>query len=218
MLATRRLGFIAARQCIARRTFASLPPHVVVPMPALSPTMETGNVSKWSKKVGDAIAAGDVICLVETDKAVVDFEAQEEGFLAKILVDAGTQANVGDAICITVEDESAVSAFAGYKVAAAPAAAPEPPKASPPPPPTKAVETPKAQPPPPVVQKEAPAPVAAAAPAPAPKKAPAPSPPASSGSPLIWGHGVLRSPLYYKMTTDQKAYVKKYGSTLQDIV
>lgn len=51
-------------------------------------TMETGTISEWKKKVGDKFGPGDVICCVETDKATVDFEAQDDGFLAKILVDA----------------------------------------------------------------------------------------------------------------------------------
>ncbi len=50
--------------------------------------METGTISAWNKKAGDKFVPGDVICSVETDKATVDFEAQDEGFLAKILVGA----------------------------------------------------------------------------------------------------------------------------------
>ena len=50
--------------------------------------METGTIAEWKKKAGDRFVPGDVICSVETDKATVDFEAQEEGFVAKILVDA----------------------------------------------------------------------------------------------------------------------------------
>lgn len=51
--------------------------------------METGNLVKYLKKVGDPITAGDVLCEVETDKATVGFEMQDEGFLAQILVPAG---------------------------------------------------------------------------------------------------------------------------------
>lgn len=60
-------------------------------MPALSPTMETGNIQKYLKKIGDPITAGDVLCEVETDKATVGFEMQDEGFLAQILVPEGSK-------------------------------------------------------------------------------------------------------------------------------
>jgi pyruvate dehydrogenase E2 component (dihydrolipoamide acetyltransferase) len=59
-------------------------------MPALSPTMEKGNLAKWLKKEGDAIKSGDVIAEIETDKATMEVEAVDEGILAKILVPAGT--------------------------------------------------------------------------------------------------------------------------------
>ena len=59
-------------------------------MPALSPTMEEGNVSKWLKKEGDKIVAGDVIAEIETDKATMEVEAVDEGTLGKILVPEGT--------------------------------------------------------------------------------------------------------------------------------
>lgn len=73
-----------------------LPPHEVILMPALSPTMTTGNIGVWQKKVGDALNAGDVLCEIETDKAQMDFEIQEDGFLAKILIPEGTKdAEVG---------------------------------------------------------------------------------------------------------------------------
>lgn len=58
-------------------------------MPALSPTMQSGNIGTWQKKAGDALAPGDVLVEIETDKAQMDFEFQEEGTLAKILKDSG---------------------------------------------------------------------------------------------------------------------------------
>jgi pyruvate dehydrogenase E2 component (dihydrolipoamide acetyltransferase) len=58
-------------------------------MPALSPTMTAGNIGAWQKKVGDSIAPGDVLVEIETDKAQMDFEFQEEGVLAKILKETG---------------------------------------------------------------------------------------------------------------------------------
>ena len=60
-------------------------------MPALSPTMEEGNVSKWLKKEGEKVAAGDVIAEIETDKATMEVEAVDEGTLARIVVPAGTE-------------------------------------------------------------------------------------------------------------------------------
>lgn len=57
-----------------------------IKMPSLSPTMTEGVIVKWLKKEGDAIAAGDVLCEIQTDKAVMSFETEEEGILAKILV------------------------------------------------------------------------------------------------------------------------------------
>src|SRR6202521_5144659 len=59
-------------------------------MPALSPTMEKGNLSKWLKKEGDSVKSGDVIAEIETDKATMEVEAIDEGTLGKILVPEGT--------------------------------------------------------------------------------------------------------------------------------
>src|SRR5262245_27830850 len=60
-------------------------------MPALSPTMEEGNLAKWLKNEGDKIASGDVIAEIETDKATMEVEAVDEGVLRQILVPAGTE-------------------------------------------------------------------------------------------------------------------------------
>ena len=64
---------------------------VEVLMPALSPTMTEGTLSRWLKKEGDEIAAGDVIAEIETDKATMEVEAVDEGILGKILVPDGTE-------------------------------------------------------------------------------------------------------------------------------
>src|SRR5271167_1967998 len=64
---------------------------IQVLMPALSPTMEKGNLAKWVKKEGDAIKSGDVIAEIETDKATMEVEAVDEGTLGKILIPEGTQ-------------------------------------------------------------------------------------------------------------------------------
>ncbi|KAK9124004.1 hypothetical protein Sjap_013606 [Stephania japonica] len=86
-------------------TSADLSPHQVVEMPALSPTMNHGNITKWRKKEGDKIEVGDVICEIETDKATLEFESLEEGYLAKILAPEGSKdVAVGQPIAITVED------------------------------------------------------------------------------------------------------------------
>src|SRR6187549_1269586 len=63
---------------------------IQVLMPALSPTMEKGNLSKWLKKEGDAVKSGDVIAEIETDKATMEVEAVDEGTLGKILIPEGT--------------------------------------------------------------------------------------------------------------------------------
>ncbi|XVF82878.1 hypothetical protein PTKIN_Ptkin16aG0086300 [Pterospermum kingtungense] len=85
---------------------ADLPEHTVLGMPALSPTMSQGNIAKWKKKEGDKIEVGDILCEIETDKATLEFECLEEGFLAKILVPEGSKdVPVGQAIAVMVEDE-----------------------------------------------------------------------------------------------------------------
>jgi pyruvate dehydrogenase E2 component (dihydrolipoamide acetyltransferase) len=82
------------------RYYASFPPHTVVKMPALSPTMTAGNIGAWQKKAGDSIAPGDVLVEIETDKAQMDFEFQEEGVIAKILKDAGEKDVAVGNVCI----------------------------------------------------------------------------------------------------------------------
>jgi hypothetical protein len=65
---------------------------IQVLMPALSPTMEKGNLAKWLKKEGEAIKSGDVIAEIETDKATMEVEATDEGTLGRILIPEGTGA------------------------------------------------------------------------------------------------------------------------------
>lgn len=99
------------------------PPHEVFPMPALSPTMESGSIESWALSEGDSFEPGQVLCSIETDKASVDFEAQDEGVLAKILHPAGSnEITCGTPICVAVEDADDVAAFADFKVDEAPAA------------------------------------------------------------------------------------------------
>jgi pyruvate dehydrogenase E1 component beta subunit len=74
-------------------------------MPALSPTMEEGNLAKWLKNEGDKIASGDVIAEIETDKATMEVEAVDEGTLGKILVPAGTEGvKVNTPIAVLLQD------------------------------------------------------------------------------------------------------------------
>ncbi len=70
---------------------ASLPPHQVINLPALSPTMEQGTIASWAKKEGDHIMEGDLIAEIETDKATMGLEAGDEGYLAKILIPEKTK-------------------------------------------------------------------------------------------------------------------------------
>lgn len=107
----------------------SLPDHLVMEMPNLSPTMEKGNIKQWHKQVGDEIAPGDALASIETDKAVVDFEMQEEGFVAKLLFEEGAKdVPLGQAVAIIVENKDDIAAFANYtgSESAQPAAAAAP--------------------------------------------------------------------------------------------
>src|SRR6266702_4335954 len=146
-------------------------------MPALSPTMEKGNLAKWLKKEGDKVKSGDVIAEIETDKATMEVEAIDEGTIARILVPEGTQD-------VPVNDVIAVLAGEGEDVKAAGAAKPSA-SAAPP----KAAEAPA---PAPAAPKAAPPPAAAAAPQAAA--------PAAQGN----GHGgrVFSSPLARRLAKD----------------
>uniref|UniRef100_A0A8C9VD50 Acetyltransferase component of pyruvate dehydrogenase complex n=1 Tax=Scleropages formosus TaxID=113540 RepID=A0A8C9VD50_SCLFO len=90
------------------------PPSQVL-LPALSPTMTMGTVQRWEKKVGEKLSEGDLLAEIETDKATIGFEVQEEGYLAKIIVPEGTRdVPLGTPLCIIVEKESDIKAFADY--------------------------------------------------------------------------------------------------------
>ena len=150
-------------------------------MPALSPTMEKGNLAKWLKKEGDKVKSGDVIAEIETDKATMEVEAVDEGTIAKILVPEGTQD-------VPVNDIIAVLAGDGEDVKAASAGAAQAPKP---------VEAPKPA--------AAPAPAAAApaAKAPAPAAAPAPAPKAAAPAAQANGHDrTFSSPLARRLAKD----------------
>jgi pyruvate dehydrogenase E1 component beta subunit len=124
-------------------------------MPALSPTMTEGKLAKWHVKVGDAVKSGQVICEIETDKATMEVEAVDEGTVAQILVQEGTEGvAVNTPICILAAEGESVDETA--KAPQAPAAPAQP----------KAVEAPTAA--KPSEEKKA-APPAPASPAPAPE-------------------------------------------------
>eukprot|EP01129_Flabellula_baltica_P017000 TRINITY_DN9289_c0_g1_i1.p1 TRINITY_DN9289_c0_g1~~TRINITY_DN9289_c0_g1_i1.p1 ORF type:complete len:617 (-),score=195.28 TRINITY_DN9289_c0_g1_i1:42-1856(-) len=89
-------------------------PHLVLELPSLSPNMDEGKIISWNKKPGDEINAGDVICEIETDKAVMPFEAVEDGFLASILVQEGESAPLQTPIGIVVESADDIDAVKGY--------------------------------------------------------------------------------------------------------
>ncbi len=121
-------------------------------MPALSPTMEEGKLSKWLKKEGDSVASGDVIAEIETDKATIEVEAVDEGTLGKILIPEGTDAvKVNTPIAVILAEGEDASAISSKPKSAAPqpkaeesqAEAPEPeaPKAEAPKPAAKSVDT-----------------------------------------------------------------------------
>ncbi|SHL99202.1 pyruvate dehydrogenase E2 component (dihydrolipoamide acetyltransferase) [Bradyrhizobium lablabi] len=153
-------------------------------MPALSPTMEKGNLAKWLKKEGDKVKSGDVIAEIETDKATMEVEAVDEGTIAKIVVPEGTQdVPVNDVIAVLAGDGEDV------KAAGAGAGAAKPTASSAPPP--KAAEAPAAA-------KPAPAPAPAAAPVPA-----APAPAAAAPAPQTNGHGrIFSSPLARRLAKE----------------
>ncbi|HEU5285087.1 MAG TPA: pyruvate dehydrogenase complex dihydrolipoamide acetyltransferase [Sphingomicrobium sp.] len=133
-------------------------------MPALSPTMEEGTLAKWLVKEGDAVSSGDILAEIETDKATMEFEAVDEGTIAKILVPEGSDGvKVGTPIALLAaegEDTSGAAAGGGSQseagaAAKAPAPKPdatpaaaskaeEPAKPAPAPPPQAPVETPAA--------------------------------------------------------------------------
>jgi len=107
---------------------------VEILMPALSPTMEEGKLSKWLKKEGDKVTSGDVIAEIETDKATMEVEAVDEGTIGKILVDEGTEGvKVNTPIAVLLGDGESAS-----DIGVAPAAKAEAPKA-------EAKEEPKAE-------------------------------------------------------------------------
>ena len=99
-----------------------------IQMPALSPTMEEGTLSKWLVKEGDTVTSGDILAEIETDKATMEVESIDEGTVGKILVAAGTDSvKVGAVIMQLLEDGETAADLGAPAASPAPvAAAPEP--------------------------------------------------------------------------------------------
>src|SRR3954470_8847851 len=95
-------------------------------MPALSPTMEKGNLAKWLKKEGDKVKSGDIIAEIETDKATMEVEAVDEGTIARIVVPEGTaDVPVNQVIAVLASEGEDVKSAAASAGKTAPAAAPK---------------------------------------------------------------------------------------------
>src|SRR5688572_15651932 len=100
---------------------------IAIQMPALSPTMEEGTLTKWLVKVGDQVRSGDIMAEIETDKATMEFEAVDEGVIAEISVPEGTEGvKVGTVIATLAEEGEDPASVKGAAKAEAPAAAPAP--------------------------------------------------------------------------------------------
>jgi pyruvate dehydrogenase E2 component (dihydrolipoamide acetyltransferase) len=147
-----------------------------ITMPALSPTMEEGNLSKWLVKEGDKVSSGDVIAEIETDKATMEVEAVDEGTVAKIVVPAGTEGVKVNAVIAILAGEGESPADATKGNGSAPAAKAEAPKAE-----------------------AAPAPKAEAPKAEASQAAPAPRPAQAASA---TGERVFSSPLARRIAKD----------------
>jgi len=170
-------------------------------MPALSPTMEKGNLAKWLKKEGEAVKTGDVIAEIETDKATMEYEAVDDGVMAKIVVPEGTSdVPVNQLIAVLAQEGEDVKAAAAAAGKGAPAAlSPQP---APPPRTEEATQQAAAPAPAPVPQAKAP-------PSPTPSSS---TPKVSSGgaAPVTNGHGapaggtnkIFSSPLARRLAKD----------------
>ena len=147
-------------------------------MPALSSTMTEGKIVEWLKQPGDKVGRGESVLVVESDKADMDVESFQDGYLAAVLMPAGSTAPVGETIGLIVESEAEI-ADAKAKAPAAPAAAAPPPTAS----------------------AAVPAPAPAPAPAPTPAPAPAPAPVAAAAAPVVNDGRIVASPRAKKLAS-----------------
>ncbi|XP_055684933.1 dihydrolipoyllysine-residue acetyltransferase component of pyruvate dehydrogenase complex, mitochondrial [Lutzomyia longipalpis] len=170
---------------------SDLPSHIKVLLPALSPTMELGTIVSWEKKEGDKLNEGDLLAEIETDKATMGFETPEEGYLAKILVPAGSKdVPIGKLVCVIVENEADVAAFKDFKDTGGP-----PPKKAAAPAPAPAATQ-----------------VAPAAPAPPPPPPVAAAPPRPMTAVEQKGPRVYASPMAKKLAEAQQLRLEGHGS------
>lgn len=119
---TKVAGFNAPTQMSQRELTVLAAEATEITMPALSSTMKEGTVVSWLKSEGEEVEAGEAIMVVESDKADMDVEAFEDGFIAKILVGEGESAPVGDAVALLVAEEGDIASVAEAGVPAAAAA------------------------------------------------------------------------------------------------
>ena len=145
-------------------------------MPALSSTMTEGKIVEWLKQPGDKVARGESVLVVESDKADMDVESFQDGYLAAVLMPAGSTAPVGETIGLIVETEAEI-ADAQAKAPSAPAAAVAPAPAP------------------------APTPAAVQAPAPTPSPAPAPVAAPAASAPVVNDGRVVASPRAKKLAS-----------------
>lgn len=182
----------------------------------------TGTLGAWGKKVGDKCSPGETVADIQTDKALMFFEAQDEFYIAKFLVEVGDEVAVGAPIMVTVEDESSIAAFADYVLpadaSAAPAVVVVPVEVKPTPPPAVTpVVTPKAA----VVSAPVVVPVSIAPPVisviQTPQAVPqATVPSLTSAYSVKWSSGIVsKSAIAGKLSKDQHAYILKYGRSGQ---
>ncbi|ETR75267.1 branched-chain alpha-keto acid dehydrogenase subunit E2 [Afipia sp. P52-10] len=173
-------------------------------MPALSPTMEKGNLAKWLKKEGDAVKSGDIIAEIETDKATMEVEAVDDGTIAKILVPEGTQdVAVNDVIAVLAGEGEDVKAAAAGGGGAKPAAAAK-------------AEAPTSEAKPAAASAQAAAPTAAPAQAKATAAATTAAPAAASQPAAMNGSGqsrVFSSPLARRLAKDAGIDVARIEGT-----
>ena len=94
------------------RFFANVDaPHLELGMPALSPTMEFGTIAKWLKNVGDEVQSGDIIAQIETDKANIDWEMTDDGYVARIYEEEGAKVALGTPCIVLCEEEEDIPKF-----------------------------------------------------------------------------------------------------------
>jgi len=122
-ISEKKTSSIRSNNNIITRGFAAkspedYPPHSVIPFPSLSPTMTQGGIASWAVEEGAKISAGDILAEIQTDKATMEMECMDDGYLAKILVPAGEADDIpiGRAIAVTCENEEDVGKFADYVV------------------------------------------------------------------------------------------------------